>query len=173
MGEAADVWAHWLGAGRGDYLRPDLLANRRFEMAFRNSPFDWKVAPNPNVQATRKDGLEFAFSGADNVNFTSMAQFPPVSPGSYRFSVDVESRDITTKQCPQFRIYDPQEPSGRVSVVTSGVCGTTPRHKVEAVFTVPPGVATLAVRLERLPSDRIDNKISGTIKIHEVSLRRQ
>jgi len=171
--EAAEIWARWLGANRGDFLRPDLLANRRFAMDFRSSPFDWKVEPNPSVQATRNNGLEFVFSGTENVNFANMSQFPAVSPGTYRFSAEVESKDITTKQCPQFHIYNAQEPAGRVAAVTQGVCGTTPRHTIETVFMVPPGVTTVAVRLERLRSDKIDSKISGTFKVHEVSLRRQ
>lgn len=171
--EASEIWAQWLGPNRGDFLRPDLLANRRFAMEFRNSPFDWRVAVPPSVQTNRNDGLEFVFSGTENVNFGSMDQFPPVSAGTYRFSAEVESKDITTKQCPQFHIYNAQEPAGRVSVVTPGVCGTTPRHTVDALVTVPPGVTTVAVRLERLLSDRIDNKISGTFKVYEVSLRRQ
>jgi hypothetical protein len=171
--EASEIWAQWLGTSRGDYLRPDLLANRRFAIDFRNSPFDWKLGLFPSVQTTRSDGLEFVFSGTENLNFTSMYQFPPVTVGNYRFSAQVESKDITTKQCPQFRIYNAQEPSGRVNVATPGVCGTTPRHTVDAVFTVPPGVTTVAVRLERLHSDKIDNKISGTLKVHEVSLRRE
>jgi hypothetical protein len=171
--EASEIWAEWLGAERADYLRPDLLANRRFATEFRNSPFDWKLTAVPSVQATRNDGLAFAFSGTENVNFLSMYQLPAVSPGAYRFSAEVESKDITTKQCPQFRIYNAQEPSGRVVAVTPSSCGTTPRHTVDVLFTVPPGVTTLAVRLERLRSDRIDNKISGTFKVYEVSLRRQ
>ena len=170
---ASELWAQWLGADRGDYLRPDLLANRRFAMDFRSSPFDWKLEPNPSVQTTRNDGLEFVFSGTDNLNFLSMYQFPAVSAGTYKFSAEVESKDITTKQCPEFHIYNAQEPSGRVDVVTPGVCGTTPRHTIDAVFTVPAGVTTVAVRLERLLSNKIDNKISGTFKVHEVSLRRQ
>jgi hypothetical protein len=171
--EASEIWAQWLGANRGDYLSPDLLANRRFAMDPRISPFDWNLEPSPSVQTARNDGLEFVFSGAENVNFASMYQYPAVSPGAYRFSAVVESQDITTKQCPQFRIFNTQEPYGRVSAVTPSTCGTTPRHNVDAVFTVPPGVTTVTLRLERLPSDKIDNKISGTFKVHEVSLRRQ
>jgi hypothetical protein len=171
--EASEIWAEWLGAERGDYLRPDLLANRRFAMDFRNSPFDWKVAEAPSVQTTRRDGVEFVFSGTENVNLTTLLQYPAVSPGTYRFSADVESKDITTKQCPCFRIYNAQEPAGRVSMVTPGICGTTPRHTIDAAFTVPPGVTTVAIRLERLLSDRIDNKIAGTLNVYEVSLRRQ
>ena len=173
IGEASGIWAQWLGANRGDYLRPDLLANRRFAVEPRSSPFDWRLEPVPSVQITQNDGLEFVFSGTENVNFASMYQYPAVSPGAYRFSAVVESQDITTKQCPQFRIFNTQEPTGRVSAITPSTCGTTPRHSVEAVFTVPPGVTTVAVRVERLLSDKIDSKISGTFKVHEVSLRRQ
>ncbi len=173
IAEAAGIWAQWLGSSRGDFLRPDLLANRSFASEFRNSPFDWKLDLPSSVQATRGDGLEFVFSGEENTNFNSLYQFPPVSAGAYRFTADVESKDITTKQCPQFRIYNPQDPNGRMTVISPSVCGTTPRHAVETTFTVPPGVSALVVRLERLPSDKIDNKISGTFKVHEVSLRRQ
>jgi hypothetical protein len=171
--EASEVWAEWLGKDRGDYLRPDLLANRRFDSDFRDSPFDWRLEPFPSVKSARNDGLEFTFSGTENVNFASMAQFPAVSAGAYRFSAIVESQDLTTKQCPRFLIYNPDPPYGRVYAATPAICGTTPRHSVEVAFTVPPGINSVVVRVERQPSDRIDNKISGTLKIHEVSLRRQ
>ena len=171
--EAAGIWADWMGADRGDYLNPELIANRHFAKDFQNSPFDWKLEQVPSVQATRNDGIEFVFSGTENVSFAHLSQFPPVAPGRYRFSAVVESNGITTKQCPKFHIYNAQEPAGRVDAATPEVCGTTPRHTIAAAFTVPPGVNTVAVRLERQRSDRIDNRIEGSFKVHEVSLRRQ
>ena len=120
------------------------------------------------MQVARNDGLEIVFSGTENVNFANMYQYPAVSPGADRFSAVVESQDITAKQCPQFCVFNTLEPYGRVSAITPSSYGTTPRHNVDVAFSVPPGVTTVAVRVERLPSDKIDNKIAGTFKIHEV-----
>ena len=37
-------------------------------------------------------------------------------------------------------------------------------------FTVTAGTEALALQLERRPSQRFDNRISGTLHIHQVSL---
>ena len=56
--KAAELWGDWLGQERGDYLRPELLTNRRFSNAPRPGPFDWTIEPNPSVGISLQDGLQ-------------------------------------------------------------------------------------------------------------------
>ena len=92
------------------------------------------------------------------------------TPGAYRFSAVVESRELTTNQGLSFHIYDAFL-SNRLDVATPMVLGTTPRHVVEVDFTVKAPMCGVVVQLERRASEKFDSKISGSFTIHEVSLR--
>jgi hypothetical protein len=50
-------------------------------------------------------------------------QFTVAAPGRYRFSAEVASVNLTTDQCPFFRIFDPANP-GRLNVETGAIGGT-------------------------------------------------
>jgi tetratricopeptide (TPR) repeat protein len=168
--KAASLWGDWLGQEQGDYLRPELLANRRFSAVPRPGPFDWTIEPNPSVEISLQDGLSLTFDGSENLYYKSIRQMAAVAPGTYRFSAVVESKELTTNQGLSFHIYDALS-STRLDFATPTVLGTTPRHVVEVDFTVVAPVCGVMVQLERRPSEKFDSKISGTFTIHEVSLR--
>jgi hypothetical protein len=166
---AEELWAGWLDARRGDYLNPQLLANRRFEDAPSGTPFDWNLAPNPSVEFTRRDGLEIHFLGQENLTAVGVQQFTAVQPGRYRFAAEIQSDDLTTDQGPFFQIDD-LENSGRLSVVAPPILGTRSRSWISADFTVPAGTRVLQIQLARRPSLKFENKIAGTLHIYRVSL---
>ena len=168
--QASRLWAEWLGPQRGDYLRPEFLFNRHFINAPRPGPFDWTIEPTPAVGILPQDGLQFTFDGSENLSYRGLRQVAPIGPGVYRFSAVVESNELTTNQGTSFHIYDSVSPA-RLHVATPMVLGTTPRHTVEVVFTVTAPACGVVVQLERLPSEKFDNRIAGTFTIHEVSLR--
>lgn len=196
--QGAQLWADWLGPQRGDYLRPELLSNRRFATPPRLSPFDWTIEPAPSVEISRPDGLQWTFDGSknpssgpqsttdasknlscglqltfdgsENLFYRGLRQMAAVAPGLYRFSAVVESRNLTTNQGLSFHIYDSTVHS-RLNAATSTVLGTTPRHTVEVVFKVSSPTCGVVVQLERHPSEKFDNKIAGSFTIHETSLR--
>ena len=160
---AYTLWTDWLGTTQ-------LLANTRFDTAPHETPFDWTLGSSPAVAVTPSAiGLLVRFAGTENVAFSGVRQFTVVPPGRYRFSAEVSSDNLTTDQGPFFRIFDPANP-GRLNVETGAVVGTVMRTWIGVEFTVTRGTEALAVQLERRPSQRFDNRIGGTLYIHQVSL---
>src|ERR1017187_8224752 len=161
-GTAYALWTDWLGTTQ-------LLANTHFDTAPRETPFDWTLGSTPAVAVTRANGLEVRFAGTETVAFSGVRQFTVVPPGRYRFSAEVSSDNLSTDQGPFFRIFDPANP-GRLNVETGAIQGTVMRTRMGVEFTVTAGTETLALQLERRPSQNFDNRISGTLHIHQVSL---
>jgi len=166
----AQLWADWLGPERGEYLRPELLSNRRFAAPPRPSPFDWTIEPASSVEISRPEGLQLTFDGSENLSYRGLRQMAAAVPGHYRFSAVVESTDLTTNQGLSFHIYDSAVPP-RLIAATPIVLGTTPRHTMDVVFKVSAPTCGLVVQLERHPSEKFDNKIAGSFTIYETSLR--
>jgi hypothetical protein len=156
------LWTDWLGTTQ-------LLANTRFDTAPRETPFDWTLGSSPAVAVTRANGLDVRFSGTENVAFSEVRQFIFVPPGRYRLSAEVSSDNLTTDQGPFFRIFDPANPA-RLNAESAPILGTAGKSWITVEFTVTRGTEALAVQLERRPSQRFDNRISGTLHIHQVSL---
>ena len=67
--QGAQLWAEWLGPQRGDYLRPELLSNRRFAALPRPSPFDWTIEPAPSLVIARPDSRQWTFDGSKNPSY--------------------------------------------------------------------------------------------------------
>jgi hypothetical protein len=157
-----ELWTGWLGTTQ-------LLENSRFDTAPRETPFDWTLGSSPAVAVTRANGLDVRFLGTENVAFSGVRQFTVVPPGRYRFSAEVSSDNLTTDQGPFFRIFDPANPA-RLNAESAPILGTAGRSWITVEFTVASQTKALAVQLERRPSQRFDNRISGTLHIHQVSL---
>ena len=166
----AEMWAAWLGNQRGDYLRPELLSNRRFAEEPQRSPYDWTITPNSAVDVRRENGLVVKFTGTANVAYSNVRQMAAIGPGCYEFSAVVAAQGLDTNEGPFFHIYDAENPS-RLDVTTKMLLGTLPQQKVETTFRVGTGAHAVVVQLERRPSKRFDNKIAGSLEISEVSLR--
>ena len=158
---AHTLWTSWLGTTQ-------LLANTRFDTAPRETPFDWALGSSPAVAVTRANGLDVRFSGTENVAFSGVRQFTVVPPGRYRLSAEVSSENLTTDQGPFFRIFDPANPD-RLHAESAPILGTVRKSWITMELTVS-GTGALAIQLERRPSERFDNRISGTLHIHQVSL---
>jgi hypothetical protein len=156
------LWTDWLGTTQ-------LLANTRFDTASRETPFDWTLGSSPAVAVTRANGLNVRFSGTENVAFSGVRQFTFVPPSRYRLSAEVSSDNLTTDQGPFFRIFDPANPA-RLNAESAPILGTAGKSWITVEFTVTRGTEALAVQLERRPSQAFDNRISGTLYIHQVSL---
>jgi hypothetical protein len=161
-GTAYGLWTDWLGTTQ-------LLANTRFETTPRETPFDWTLGSSTAVAVTRANGLNVRFSGTENVAFSGVRQFTVVPPGRYRFSAEVSSDNLSTDQGPFFRIFDPAYPA-RLNAESAPILGTVGRSWMTVEFTMKRGTEALAVELDRRPSQNFDNRISGTLHIHQVSL---
>jgi hypothetical protein len=163
-GTAYTLWSDWLGTTQ-------LLANTRFDSAPHETPFDWMLGSGPAVAVTRAHGLDVRFLGTENLAFSGVRQFTVVPLGRYRFSAEVESQNLTTDQRPFFRIFDPRNPA-LLSVESGSVESTAARSSITVEFAVTRPTEALAIQLERRPSQKFDNRISGTLHIDQVLLAR-
>jgi hypothetical protein len=159
---ATEAWASWAEPGRGD-----LLFNRRFRSTPRPVPLDWHFGNAAEFEL--HDGLHIHFTGTETGGMSALSQMAAINPGTYRFSAVVSSTGITTDQGPFFRIYDAGKPA-RLDVRTNAFLGTNPRQTVSLSFAVPAATRIVTVQLERLGSNKFDNKIKGDLQIYEVSL---
>jgi len=166
---AQKTWADWLDPSQGPYLNPERLANTRFANESNSSPFDWTLTTPPSVQLSRRDGLEIRFSGTENVHFAQVHQFATVEAGRYRLSVEVSAAGLTTDERPFFRVFDPVNPA-RLDAATAPLSENAAKSWLTLEFSVPPGTEVVQVQIERRASRRFDNKIAGTVHLHQVSL---
>jgi hypothetical protein len=166
---AQKFWADWLGSGNGEDLHSERLADVRFQQATGESPFDWVVTPVAGVEIHRRDGLEIQFSGSSNLSFSNVRQFTTAAGGRYRFSALVSADNISTDQGPFFHIYDVVDPR-LLNVATDQIKGNVDRSRITVEVPVPPGIHGLAIQIDRIPSQKFDNKISGTLHVYQVSL---
>ncbi len=170
--KAALVWADYTGERRGDYLRPNMVYNGVFKNPPTPSRLDWQIQPLEGVEAgiDADDGgnrqLHIQFAGKSNVNYGHVSQVVCLSPGRYRFRARVRSEGLTTNKGVQFFIGDP---SGRFQWSTEAIMGTHPWAWIDQELIVPPSQFQTLQIVRRL-SEKIENKIEGSIWIQSVSI---
>ncbi len=69
----------------------------------------------------------------------------------------------------RFEIVDPKDQQ-HLDVLTQNETGTLPWTLEQADFTTGPHTHLILIRLARRPSERLDNKLRGTVWIDDVSL---
>jgi len=168
-GEAHGVWLDWLGSRAGDYPRKQLLANARFEAQPSSTPFDWDLSPRPGVAYSRGKGLEIRFLGQENVTDAGVQQYAVVSPGPYRLTAEVSTRDISTDEGVFFEITDKEHPD-RLRAQSDPLLGSRLWGTTTLEFTVPAGTHVLRVQLARKASTKFDNQLAGVLWLHRLAL---
>lgn len=166
--DAVHIWADSLASDRGDYLRPNLLSNRRFSSPPRPVPFDWQLG-NAGEFGVHDNALHLKFTGSDPGSMFVAAQLVPIVPGAHQFRAAVSADAITTDEGPYFRFYD-AEKIERFNLLMPAFVGSHERQTVRYDFTVPSGTRVLGVQIERRGSLKFDNKIKGELIVHETSL---
>ncbi|MBN9660784.1 MAG: hypothetical protein J0H49_21510 [Acidobacteria bacterium] len=168
---AAHLWAAWLPLERrAGYLQSNFLSNPNFAVPFK-TPLDWTLDSPGGLETIHKDGLTVTFPGTANLAYNNVRQLSYVIPGAYLFTAVVEGLGITTNEGPFFHLFDADHPGG-FGISTEQIHGTTQRRTIEVRFVVRPETRALVTQLERKISEKLDNKIAGTLKIHEVTLRK-
>jgi hypothetical protein len=175
--EAASVWGNEIRSVQPDYGKNEFVYNGGFRFEpVTGAVFDWKIEPVHQVEVTREKensqerrGLRVHFDGTENLSYANISQKTVVPPGRYQLRADVQSEALTTDEGVFFRVFDVSE-QGRLNVQTDQVLGTTAPHSLDATFEVKQKKCLLEVCIVRKPSWRFDNKISGTVWIHRVSI---
>ena len=113
------------------------------------------------------------FDGTKNLAYQDLFQYVLVSPAThYRFQGFLRTDQISTESGMRFEILDPKDQQ-HLDVLTPNETGTLPWTLEQVDFTTGPQTHVILIRLARRPSERLDNKLRGTVWIDDVSLCRQ
>jgi tetratricopeptide (TPR) repeat protein len=157
----------------------DLVTNGDFEDEWLNLGFGWRVDPVEGVYAgldtttyhTPNHAVLLQFSGKQNINYGQVVQYVKVQPGrSYRFRAFMKTEAITTDSGPRLEIADPYNPAA-LDLLTENMTGSSESWiSVSLDFKTGPQTELVVVRLRRLPSQKLDNLISGRVWLDDVRL---
>jgi tetratricopeptide (TPR) repeat protein len=177
---AAKTWAEALKVSGWEHDSASdgsLVFNGGFEHDIANGGLDWREGPisgatfsiDENAPHSGKQSLKISFDGSANIAFSNLQQFVPVKPNQkYEFSAYLKSEGITTDSGIHFALLDP----GRmVGSGTQQLLGSASWTEVKAEITTSPQGRLLKIVLERIPSAKLDNKLSGTVWVDDVQLR--
>ena len=156
-----------------------LIWDGGFEESFPNGGLGWQrlnatgasIGLDSSVHRSGTSALRVSFDGSANIDFEHVRQVVVVEPRTrYRFEAYVRCEGVSTDSGPQFRIFDRHHPAA-LNVQTQSLTGTlanwTPQ---ELEFVTGPDTHFLFVILQRRPSRKLDNKLSGTLWADDVSL---
>jgi hypothetical protein len=156
----------------------NLLANGGFEHDILNGGLDWRVVPveGTMVSLDSQDAFEgsralrIEFNGNRNLDYGHVFQYVPVQPNTkYRFSGAMRANAITTDCGPRFQVFDAFD-MGKLVQSTENIVGTSGWSSQLLEFKTNFDTRLLVVRVARPPSNKLDNQISGTVWIDQVSL---
>ncbi len=177
---ARKVWTESLafaGVARPDDPAGSLIWDGGFETDVTEG-FAWRIQSARGAQAAidgsvRHSGsrsLRIHFDGSQNTGFEHVCEFAAVEPGaSYQFSAWMRAEAVTTDRGVHFRLYTPGMPANPPAA-TAAVRGTEPWTRVTLPWTAGKDVHLVQVCVARSPSEKLDNKIAGTVWVDDITL---
>lgn len=180
--EARLVWQQALAvAGRKAVLVApgSLIWDGGFEESFLNGGFGWheldvtgaSIALDSSPRRSGARALRVSFDRSANLDFQHVRQHVIVEPRTrYHFQAYVRCEGISTDSGLRFRIFDRRRPAA-LNVETENLTGTLAAWTAQELdFVTGPDTHFLTVVLQRRPSRKLDNKLSGTIWVDDVLL---
>jgi len=181
--EAYEAWSDLGRKGLVQSALPrsdnDLVTNGDFEDEMVNMGFGWRVVSIEGVYAgldtttyhTPNHALLVQFSGKQNLDYAQVIQYVKVHPArSYRLQAFMKTEGITTDSGPRLEVVDPYNQAA-VDVLTENMTGNSESWiSVGVDFKTGPQTGLVLVRLRRLPSQKLDNQISGRVWLDDVRL---
>ncbi len=179
--EAGNVWHEAAAKNEGPapaYAGNSLIFDGGFERDISQGGLGWR---EQNTQGTDFDfdadskhsgsrSARLTFDGTQNLYYEGLYQEVLVSPAThYRFQGFLKTDQITTESGMRFEVRDPKDPQ-RLDVLTQNETGTVPWTLEQADFTTGPQTHLIWVRITRRPSERLDNKLNGTVWIDDVTV---
>ena len=144
--------------------RGAVLAGARVDVEGADFDFDTEEKHSGSRSA------RLIFDGTKNLSYEGLFQDVLVSPDThYRFQGYIHTDQISTDSGMRFEVVDPKDPQ-HLDVVTPNETGTLPWTLEQADFTTGPHTHMIIIRLARRPSERLDNKLRGTVWVDDVSL---
>ena len=183
---AFEVWTDLRNRGMIPFSsaksRQDLITDGDFEEPLLNMGFGWRIAAEQDVYAGLDEStyhspghsLLVQFTGKENVNYRNVFQYVKVEPmKTYQLRAFLKTEGITTDSGPRLEVRDAYEPA-LLNKSTESLTGTTVGWAQEGIdFETGPKTELVVVSLIRLPSQKLDNFISGSVWLDDVKLIQQ
>jgi len=182
IAEAHRIWDQAVViAGMADLQGPpgSVLWDGGFESGVSGGGFSWlfpeglrnvRISIDDQEKHTGNHSLRLTFDGKSIVSSTDICHYVPVQPAtSYRFSMWVKTRALTTDQGVRFQLRSLGTRDASVAV-TPEVHGSEPWTRIEMPWSSGKDVQEVQVCLVRFLSDQLENKIKGTTWVDDVAL---
>jgi tetratricopeptide (TPR) repeat protein len=179
--EAGKVW-HQVVAMDPDrasgYGGNSLVYNGGFEADLAGGGFGWRQSDaegadfdfDTEEKHSGNRSARLTFDGSKNLSYAGLFQEILVSPGTrYRFQGFLHTDQISTDSGMRFEIVDPKNQKD-LDAFTQNETGTLPWTLEQLDFATGPQTHLIEVRVARKPSERLDNKLRGTMWVDDVSL---
>jgi tetratricopeptide (TPR) repeat protein len=159
----------------------NLVINGSFEREPLNGGLDWRILPLAGVRVTHDravgmagaQSLRIDFDGSENPYYCHVYQYVPVQPATvYRFSGALRAREISSDSGPTFEVYDAAD-MHRLFLTGRSVTGNSGWELQQFRFKTTADTRLLVVRVARRPSEKIANRISGTVWVSTVLLEEE
>jgi hypothetical protein len=156
---------------------PDSLVwDGGFETDITGGGFSWRLPPlgsmvryDRNIKHSGARSLRVKFDGRRNVDFHDVCQFILVSPQvEYDFSAWLRTDAITTNNGIFLRLNTPFNDAA--GAITPQVTDTIPWTRFNIQWKAANNVHVLQLCVVRLPSQKLDNRISGSVWLDDVAL---
>jgi len=172
---------HMVAAGElwREHINPETqFYNGKFQQPFMQKAFGWRKSKHKSivtkVESIPDDAdqkiLHLRFKGWDNIKYHHLYQIVPLNPGEiYRLSADIKTDRLTTDQLPFIETYGyncKSQPYKKGVMVATKQDWTN--YTLE--FGVSQNCVAAVVRLRRLESTQIDNKISGHLWVKNIQI---
>ena len=179
--EAGSVWHQALAAvpdSEAAYAGNSLVYDGGFEKDISGGGFGWRQSDvegadfdfDAEMKHSGGRAARVTFDGSKNLTYENLFQYVLVSPATrYRFQGFMRTDKISTESGMRFEIVDPMDPR-QVDTLTPNETGSLPWTLEQVDFTTGPMTHRIAIKLVRKPSQRLDNRLNGTVWIDDVSL---
>jgi len=179
--ESGTVWRQAIAGDEAaalGYSAGSLVYDGGFEKDISGGGFGWRQRDVQGVdfsidteeKHSGKRSARLTFDGTQNPSYEDLYQFLLVSPHTrYRFRGFLRTDQISTNSGIRFEIVDPQNDRD-LHVVTPNETGSEAWTLEELDFTTGRHTQMIQIRVIRRPSERLDNKISGTVWIDDVAV---
>ena len=178
--DAHSVWQQSLtaaGVSANSPANGSLVWNGGFEQELLNGGLGWRfravpgvdLSFDPRVVHSQGRSLRVVFDGSGNVDFQQPWQYVVVQPGTrYRLSAYFRTENLTSSSGVRLELDETH--FGGAVAATADLPATQTWFPSETEFTTGPDTRLFRLVLRRRPSPKLDNKISGTIWMDDVSL---
>jgi tetratricopeptide (TPR) repeat protein len=181
FGESETVWRQAIArdeAATPGYEGDSLVYDGGFEKDISGGGFGWRerdvhgadFSLDTEEKHSGNRSARLAFDGTENLSYEDLDQLVLVSPHTrYRFRGFLRTDQISTNSGIRFEIVDAKNDRD-LHVLTPNETGTESWTLEELDFTTGPRTQMIQIRVIRRPSERLDNKIRGTVWIDDVGV---